>query len=127
MEASPGTSGRILVVDEDLSSAEALVELLREEGHEARLASSAAEAMTALSQGPYRLLLVDPSLREDGGRQFLDFAKTLGVPTVVITSDPAFDPDRTRYTGLTGFLYKPIHLPTLLGVIADALKPGRPA
>lgn len=119
--------GRILIVDEDLSSAEALAELLREEGHEASLARSVPEAMTALRQVPYRLLLVDPSLRENGGRQFLDFARTLGVPTVVITSDPAFDPERSRHAGVTGFLYKPIHLPALLGLIANALKPGRPA
>ena len=127
MEASTGSSGRILVVDDDQSSADALAELLREEGHDATLAISVAEAMTALRRGQYHLLLIDPSLRETGGREVLDLAKTLGVPTLIITSDPAYDPERTRNDGVTGFLYKPLHWPTLLGLIASALKPARPA
>ena len=114
-------------MDDDLSSAQALTELLKEEGHDAARTDTVAEAIAALSREPYRLLIVDPSLREGGGRRFLDLAGTLGVPTVVITSDPAFDPERTRYTGLAGFLYKPIHWPTLLQLIAGVLNPGRPA
>lgn len=114
-------------MDDDPSSAEALTELLRQEGHDATHPNTVAEAIAALSREPYRLLIVDPSLREGGGRRFLDLAGTLGVPTVVITSDPAFDPERTRYTGLAGFLYKPIHWPTLLGLVAGVFDPDRPA
>lgn len=104
-----------------------MVELLQEEGHDAGFAGSVAEAMAAFRRGPQGLLIVDPALRDGGGRDFLDLAKTLGVPTVVTTSDPAFDPERTRYDGLAGFLYKPIEMRTLLAVIASILEPGRPA
>jgi DNA-binding NtrC family response regulator len=126
VEPPPGRGSRILVVDDHPSSAQALAALLREEGHEAAVASCGAEAMSALAEGAYGLLLVDPSLLDHTGRSLLMRAEELGVPKIVMTSDPAFDPKRTHYAKISGFLYKPIRLPTLLGLIANALNPGRP-
>ena len=127
MEPVPGRRTRILVVDDDPSSAQALAALLREEGHEATVAGSGAAAMTALASGACELLLLDPSLRDRTGPRLLSYAQELGVPKIVITSDPAFDPERTPATRAGGFLYKPIHLPTLLGLIANAVSPWPPA
>jgi DNA-binding NtrC family response regulator len=127
VEAPLGRSTRILVVDDDSSSAQALAALLRDEGREAAVASSGAEAMAALSGGGCGLLLLEPSLRDQTGLHLLSYGEELGVPTIVMTSDPAFDPERMDYDGTGGFLYKPIRLPTLLDLIAAALGPVRPA
>jgi DNA-binding NtrC family response regulator len=115
----------ILVVDDEVSSAQALAALLREEGHEAVVANSR-EAMTVLADRGCQLLLVDPALSDQTGLRLLSYANELGVSTIVVTSDPTFDPERTRGEGV-GFLYKPIRLPTLLAMIAKALRSGGPA
>lgn len=124
MESPSGRSIRILVVDDDSSSAQALAALLREEGHQAKVAASGAAAMTALADGTWELVLLDPSLRDQTGPRVLSHGEELGVPLIVITSDPVFDPERTPCTRARGFLYKPIHLPTLLDLIASTVGPG---
>ena len=83
--------------------------------------------MAALAGGTCELLLLDPSLRDESGPRLLSYARELGVPRIVVTSNPAFDPERTASTRGGGFLYKPIRLPALLDLIADAVSPGRPA
>ena len=127
MEPFSARNARILVVDDDPSSAEAVATLFREEGHEAVVAVSGAEATAALAGGGYGLVLLDPALRDRSGLELISYAKALGVPTIVTTSDPAFDPARTHYDGIGAFLYKPIRVPTLLGLITKALNPGRSA
>jgi CheY-like chemotaxis protein len=126
MESPSKRSVRILVVDDDSSSAQALASLLREEGHTTAVAASGAAAITALATGAFDLLLLDPSLRDLAGPRVLSYGQELGVPLIVTTSDPAFDPERTPGTRARGFLYKPIHLPTLLGLI-DAREPAATA
>jgi two-component system, NtrC family, response regulator GlrR len=126
MELQSGRSARILVVDDDPSSAEALAALLQDEGHETAVARSGAEAMTALDDGRCRLLLLDPALRDRSGLELLHYAKERGVPTIVTTSDPVFDPERMHQNGVGRFLYKPLRLAALLGLITTVLDPGRP-
>ena len=118
---------RILVADDDSSSAQALAALLREEGHEAVVGASGAAAMSALAAGNWGLLLLDPALRDQSGPRVMAYAEELGVPLIVITSDPSFVPERSPCTRASGFLYKPIQLRTLLGLIAEAVDPGVPA
>jgi DNA-binding NtrC family response regulator len=121
VEAPAERKRRILVVDDDVSSARALAELLQEEGYEPAVAISGDEAMSALAGGAYQLLLVEPSLGDRTGRRLLTYAEELGVPKIVITSDPEFDPERTHRATGSGFLYKPIHLATLLRLVTTAL------
>lgn len=126
MELQSGGHARILVVDDDPSSAQALAALLTEEGHETTVARSGAEAMTALDDGHWRLLLLDPALRDRSGLKLLHYAKERGVPTIVTTSDPVFDPQRMPENGVGRFLYKPLRLAALLGLITTVLDPGQP-
>jgi len=127
VEPSAASNGRIFIVDDDVSSAQALAALLREEGYETVVTCSSAEAETVLAAGACGLLLLDPSLRDHSGVHLLSFAEEHGVPMVVITSDPAFDPERTHSAAASAFLYKPIRFPRLLGLVEHALHPGRPA
>jgi len=126
MGSSRGQEAGILVVDDDASSAQALVTLLVDEGYKADMATSGA-ATAALASGACRLLLLDPSLSDDTGLRLLNYAHGLGVPTIVMTSDPEFDPERTRRDGVGAFLYKPIRFSTLLGLVEAASGPSLPA
>jgi DNA-binding response OmpR family regulator len=126
VELQSARNARILVVDDDASSAQALAALLKEEGHETAVARSGAEAMTALDRGHCRLLLLDPALRDRSGLQVLTYAKERGVPTIVTTSDPVFDPERMPENGVGRFLYKPLRLAALLGLITTVLDPAQP-
>jgi DNA-binding response OmpR family regulator len=124
MEAATRHNASILVVDDDSSGAQALAMLLRDDGYEAAVASSGAEGMAALAGGTCRVLLLDPALRDCTGLRVLRYARDLGVPTIVVTSNADFDPERGPGNEAGAFLYKPIHLPTLLGLIATALRPA---
>jgi DNA-binding NtrC family response regulator len=127
VRASGGREAHILVVDDDTSSAQALVALLDDEGYTAAIARSGAEASADLATGACWLLLVDPSLSDSTGPRVLDDAGSRGVPTIVMTSDPTFDPERTRRHRVAGFLYKPIRLAALLSLIDAASKPDLPS
>lgn len=83
--------------------------------------------MIELAGGACELLLLDPSLRDQSGLSLLSYAQELGVPQIVITSDPAYDPERTPATRAGAFLYKPVRLAALLSLIANAVSPGPPA
>ena len=113
-------------MDDDASSAKALAQLLQEEGYAATVATSGAVAIGALADRTYQLLLVEPSLGDRTGPELLRYADELGVPRIVITSDPDFDPARGHSARGGGFLYKPVHLATLLRLMVTALaSPGR--
>jgi DNA-binding NtrC family response regulator len=121
VKRAPGPASRILVADDDPSSANALATLLREESYEVVVAMSGKDAMRALEEGSQQLLVVEPSLGDCSGRRLLTLAEELGVPTIVITSDPEFDPSGPQGVQGAGFLYKPIQLPVLLGLMRRAL------
>ena len=127
MEPQSRRSIRILVVDDDASSAQALAALLREEGHTVGVARSGAAAIAELAAFGWELLLIDPSLRDQSGPRVLSEAEARGVPLIVLTADPAFDPARRPDARARPFLYKPIHLPTLLVLIADTAAPAATA
>ena len=126
VKASAGRNRRIFVVDDDTSSAQALAALLLDEGYEAAVTSSS-DATVALASGACRLLLLDPSLADGAGLRLLGYAEGLGVPTIVMTSDPSFDPGRSQRGGVGSFMYKPVRLSALLGLIEAASKPGLPS
>lgn len=117
---------RILVADEDEPSATAVAAILRDEGYETVVAGSGAAATAALAQSEWALLLLDPSFGDGSGPRVLSQAEALGVPKVIMTSDPAFDPGRAGRASVEGFFYKPVRVPTLLGLVESLLAPGRP-
>ena len=70
---------RVLVVDDDLATQEAISEVLREMGAEVKVAHSAAEAMTAVAAFHPQLLLCDIAMPGEDGYAFIRRLRALGV------------------------------------------------
>ena len=113
---------RILIVEDDSSSANALAALLAEEGYEPLAVAAGAEAMARLADGRYDLLLLEPSLRDQTGPAVLRCAQQLKTPTIIITTDPACESSGMRDASIRGFLYKPFRVPELLDLLTTTLR-----
>ena len=89
-EANPG-GHRVLVVDDNVDSAEVLAMLLGAMGHEAFVAHSGGDALRVARERNPTVVFLDLSLPDISG---MDVARAL-------KADPAFV--RTRLIGLSGF------------------------
>jgi CheY-like chemotaxis protein len=115
---------RVLVVEDDTDSAEALLLLLERAGYQAGCVATASEALSRLA-GPERpdVMLLDLTLRDVGGLALLDAFANAGPlpPTVVISAAPertlrgAAERLRAR-----GALRKPFGTEAFLLAIAEA-------
>jgi CheY-like chemotaxis protein len=120
----------VLVVDDDPSIRESLVDLLDEEGYRVETAANGSEALEKLRERAAPrpcLILLDLMMPVMNGQQFYAEQQRdpalASIPTVVVTAD-----DKGGATaGRLGapFLAKPVRLDTLLEVIAKHC--GRPA
>jgi len=70
-------SARILVVDDDETSRRALTRLLGSEGHVAHACESAAEALVALREGQYAVLLTDLVMPDMNGLELVRAARAI--------------------------------------------------
>ena len=123
----------ILVVDDDLVSAEALSEILREEGYRVAVAPSGQQAIRRLGEERADLILLDMMMPGLDGieviRQLRGRAEPAGPKIVAVTGDVT----RERFeaviaAGADGFVRKPFQLGDLLSAIQLALagnEPGR--
>jgi DNA-binding response OmpR family regulator len=116
----------ILIID-DSSTALLLMEYaLNEEGYIAHAASSVNDALIYLKQNTPDLVLLDLSMPEISGYDFLKMRKELQLADTPIIVVSAFDADDTiRETlslGAIDFISKPIHIDTLLAKIKANLK-----
>jgi len=111
---------RVLVVDDDLATQEAISEVLREMGAEVKVAHSAAEAMTAVVEFHPQLLLCDIAMPGEDGYAFIRRLRALGVdgsgsiPALAMTA-LATDDDRQRSlaAGFQMHLTKPVDITRL--------------
>lgn len=116
----------ILVID-DSSTALLLMEYaLNEEGYKTQTASNVNDALLYLKQNTPDLVLLDLSMPEISGYDFLKMRKELHLADTPIIVVSAFDADDTiRETlslGAIDFISKPIHIDTLLAKIKATLK-----
>jgi DNA-binding NtrC family response regulator len=115
----------ILVVDDEIGIRELLSEILRDEGHDVRLAQNAAEARQARVRGPVDLVLLDIWMPDTDGITLLkEWAASgqLTVPVVMMSGHGTIETavEATRI-GAYGFLEKPIALQKLLSTVRKAL------
>ncbi|UCH49468.1 MAG: sigma-54-dependent Fis family transcriptional regulator [Betaproteobacteria bacterium] len=118
----------ILVVDDEVGIRELLSEILREEGHQVRLAESASQARNSRSQSTPDLVLLDIWMPDSDGVTLLkEWASTgqLTMPVVMMSGHGTIDTavEATRI-GAYGFLEKPIALQKLLSTVGSALAQG---
>jgi two-component system, NtrC family, nitrogen regulation response regulator NtrX len=119
---------QILVVDDEVGIRELLSEILRDEGHQVRLAQNASEARQIRGRARPDLVLLDIWMPDTDGITLLkEWASTgqLNMPVVMMSGHGTIDTavEATRI-GAYAFLEKPIALQKLLSTVGTALKQG---
>jgi len=117
---------RVLVVDDDVATQEAISEVLREMGAEVKVADSAANAMIVVAAFRPQLLLCDIAMPGEDGYGFIRRLRALGVdggggvPALALTA-LATDDDRQRSlaAGFQMHLTKPVDIDRLSEAVAE--------
>ena len=118
--------GRILVLDDDDSTTEAMAMLLRDDGHEVESFTSGPEAVAALRSGrafdvvvtEFRGPVVDGAAVTKAARDVLPNA------CIVVTHQGRAHPSDLQHLGACVVLEKPIHYDAMLAAITACLARG---
>src|SRR3954454_9201794 len=120
---------QILVVDDEVGIRELLSEILRDEGHQVRLAQNAGEARVIRGRLRPDLVLLDIWMPDTDGITLLkEWASTgqLTMPVVMMSGHGTIDTAvEAARIGAYAFLEKPIPLQKLLATVGKALAGGR--
>jgi CheY-like chemotaxis protein len=113
---------RILVVEDDTSIRELLVELLESEGYSVSSAVNGLEGLKILqAQTNPDLILIDLMMPVMDGYSFrseqLKNSKWAAIPTVVMSAE-ANAKEKMKNFNITAFLSKPVELDTILKTVA---------
>ena len=116
---------RVLVVDDEAHVRSMLGSTLERNGYEVQLAASGREALEALAQGTYDLVLTDIVMQDLNGIALLErvHAQHPNLPVVMVTAihDISVAIDSMR-RGAYDYLLKPFERDHLLGTVERALK-----
>lgn len=120
---------RLLVVDDDAGTREALAGILRFYDAEVQLAASAAEALHVLDQSSIDVLLSDIGMPDLDGyellRQVRARPRLAGLPAAAVTACTTVeDQQRVKAAGFQMFVPKPIDPEQLVRAIIDVCPPG---
>jgi CheY-like chemotaxis protein len=116
----------ILVVEDDPSVAEMLLDILEDEGYSVALAADGEHALAQLAEGRYDLVITDLMMpRRDGRALRAAIAATpalAALPVVLMTAAANLTADDRR--AFAAVLAKPFRLDTVLNVVAGCLGEG---
>jgi two-component system, OmpR family, response regulator MprA len=122
--------GRILVVDDDLVTREALGRQLAAAGYEVRLAADGVAALAALGAWRPDLIVTDLVMPLVLGEQLIRRVRarpeSAATPVVVLTGFKAAFADAALQAGATQVLEKPADLPRVAEVVGWLLGGGAP-
>ncbi|MCA9571313.1 MAG: sigma-54-dependent Fis family transcriptional regulator [Myxococcales bacterium] len=113
---------KILVVDDNRSSAEAMSRILRKQGHDVTTLYDGASAIESLRDDPPELVFTDLRMEPVGGMEVLRAARELTPPAevVVFTAFGAVDKAvEAMQMGARDFLTKPISVDQILDRVAS--------
>ena len=116
---------RILIVDDEPAVVELLEEIITTYGDTALAASSAKEAVTLLTKERVHLILLDLSMPEITGEQFLDFIQKKGANVPVVVASANVDEEREKSlkeAGVKGIIRKPFEVGQVIDEIERALE-----
>ncbi|MGW8266496.1 MAG: sigma-54-dependent transcriptional regulator [Longimicrobiales bacterium] len=122
---TPTVAGRILLVDDDRAFRVSTSTLLREEGHRVVEAADGPQAVEALKEGGFDLVLLDLRMPGIDGIQFVEVLRRWGEGTPILmisgfgTVETAV---KALHTGADDFLTKPVEPDVLTGKVADLLE-----
>ncbi len=118
---------RYLIVDDNRDFAENLAEILRDQGDEAELAGSGAEALGLVRARRFDAVLTDMRMPLMGGAEVVHELRRVdpGAPAMVITAHVGDDAiEAARREGLLAVLPKPVEVGRLLELLAAARRDG---
>jgi CheY-like chemotaxis protein len=118
-------SKRILVIEDDVSIRELLVELLESEGYEVSSSVNGLEGLKSLEKKDLpHLILIDLMMPVMDGYSFraeqLKNPLWAKIPTIVMSAEVNAKEKMTNYN-ITAFLSKPVELETILSTVATYL------
>ena len=122
---------RILIVDDDPSTAKALEYALGVQGYETRVAYTGKAALTTISEWPPDLLMLDVKLPDIDGLELLSRVRageeTAATPVILITASRKGSSSRVLglNLGADDYIEKPFGLDELLARVAANLRAGR--
>lgn len=121
----------ILVVEDDSDLRDTLREVLEAAGHSVAVAQDGLDALSQLRQETGRrpdLILLDLQMPNMNGIEFreqqLQTAALVDIPVVVLTADPQGEA-KIAALRTSGFLRKPLKLPSLLKLIPQIVERSR--
>jgi EAL domain-containing protein (putative c-di-GMP-specific phosphodiesterase class I) len=121
-EQSPAS--RILIVDDDEALLRLHVRALSGAGFEVTAAADGAQAVKAIEQSAFEVILSDIDMRGLDGLKLLAHVRThdLDVPVVLITGSPSVETAaRAMELGALRYLVKPVQLKEIISVTRDAI------
>ncbi|MFD0895406.1 response regulator transcription factor [Luteolibacter ambystomatis] len=124
------TKSRLLIVEDDERTAQALVSALGEEGFEALIAGTAEDASLSLLAGSFDLVVLDWMLPGQAGVEVLADWRKRGVrtPVLLLTArDAVTDRVHGLESGADDYLAKPFAFAELLARIRALLRRAMPA
>ncbi|MHB8902953.1 MAG: PAS domain-containing hybrid sensor histidine kinase/response regulator, partial [Thermoguttaceae bacterium] len=124
---------RILLVEDSLVNQKLVVAMLQKRGHQVEIANHGREALAALENDRFDLVLMDVQMPEMDGYEATAAIRAAEadtgrhVPIIAMTAR-AMKSDQMRCleVGMDGYLSKPIHRQQLVRVIADVLEAHPP-
>jgi CheY-like chemotaxis protein len=123
------TDKRILVVDDDPSLRDTLVEVLGDEGYEVRSADNGREALQQLGEWKADLAIVDLMMPIMDAYAFRMAQREKGsqlTPILILSAAPGLD-EAASELGAVGVIPKPFRLSDLLTAVASTLSHGESA
>jgi len=115
--------GRVLVVEDDDSIRDLVVEILRDAGYDTHAVADGETAIKALWRERPVAIVLDIGLPIFDGRDVAQLARTRhrGVPIVVVTANNHAELD-AREIGASSFVAKPFDVDTFLGAVRRATR-----
>lgn len=115
----------ILVIDDDVSVRDMLLQLLRGAGYSGHAASDGRRAMQMLQERGYRLVVTDVFMPEADGLEVLLSAGKSMIPVITMSGSPAFDPTLfkrvARHFGARYCFTKPFNFEEMLVAIREEI------
>jgi CheY-like chemotaxis protein len=129
-EGSPLKGVRVLVAEDDLVNQRYLVRLLEKMGCEAKLAETGTQAVDALKENPFDLVLMDVEMPVMDGieatRRIRDPETGCldpAVPIVALTARAMWgDEQRCIHAGMNDYVSKPVDIDSVAAIIQSTLK-----
>lgn len=124
------TGGRILVAEDNKVNQLLVLNLLRMLGFQAQAVANGREAIQALEEGAFDLVLMDCQMPEMDGFEATDVIRKRGwkIPIIALTAN-AMSEDKARClaAGMDDYISKPVRKEALLAVLENCLKNNQAA